>query len=70
MALIKETFWRNVQLVVKGGASECVNTLGSYICQPKESSVSTNFAIGFGGHTKASGSEYPKEFQEISQRIL
>ena len=67
--LIKETFWRNVQLAVKGGATECVNTLGSYICQPRDSSVSTNFAIGFGGHTRASGSEYPKEFQVITDKV-
>ena len=65
-SLEKEAFWRNVQLAIKGEASKCVNTIGSYLCSPKDSS---NIAIGFGGHTRANSEEYPSELQVITDKV-
>ena len=62
-----EAFWRNVQLGSQGGASTCVNTVGSYICSPSDS---LRVAIGYGGHMGVSGaSGYPNELQVITDKV-
>ncbi len=61
-----EAFWRNVQLGSRGGLSTCVNTVGSYICSPSDS---YRMAIGYGGHTRASGTTYPNELQVITDKV-
>ena len=63
--LSKETYWRNIQLSV-GGATECVNSIGSFICQTKSIN---KLAIGFGGHTRYSSSEFFHEFQVITDKL-
>ena len=63
--LSKVTYWRNIQLGVSY-STECINTVGSFICQPKSHS---NLAIGFGGHTRHSKSEFFHELQVITDKL-
>ena len=63
--LTKETYWRNIKLGVVD-ATECFNSVGSFICQPISL---TSLAIGFGGHTRSSSSEYSHEFQVITDKL-
>ena len=65
-----ETFWRNFQIAPLAGASTCVNTIGSYICNPVTSSFfSSKLAIGAGGHTRYSGAEYFNELQVVTDKV-